>query len=578
MLLLYSSTIPVVEYASVSLLLKNSHDGSSSSSGSMGESIIVASPLSTTTSAAENLIELHDYLNSVYEKVGSNKEKSDRKRRSAYQLGHDDGTLLQSAQVFRPTRGYGMGLYYQVVREKEFSRACFGVLMGRYARSVDLDAVNGVVICCGVAGLSTSHVSSSLVNKIVARMQETIGNMRRIGNTSDPEQCKVCYKALLSSMMIAEDEERRTNAMVDAEIVRIALDLDDGEPSRPKFKSKRAATPRGHLRKGLSAERITLETLSSADWARMMEKRSAVLSVAEKDASLRKYEASGQQRRTTIDLGKSRIRRRRKAVDEADLKEFEFNSSFNNNKWRGRDHSTSSSKESSHGKPLQRPQKDTPRIPAPPRTTAVPTLTAPRVGPARRTSQSIKKQTQRQAAFDVFGVEETQPDEQLNGSFNTIQFPGLPGNSIDHSMNAGDGSWASSQDNRQRNATGFDPFAVDSEAGTSTSPTLPSTPSSGVLTPVSATTSLNTRTKAVEDDDTPRENGRISSNASREETPSVDLSPARKAAEDLGSIDGSEATRGRIQVNIALNEDLTCSYKQSKISSCTIEGVVQVRF
>ena len=33
----------------------------------------------------------------------------------------------------------------------------------------------------------------------------------------------------------------------------------------------------------------------------------------------------------------------------------------------------------------------------------------------------------------------------------------------------------------------------------------------------------------------------------------------------------------RIQVNVALNEDLTCSYKQSKISSCTIEGVVQVQ-
>lgn len=32
----------------------------------------------------------------------------------------------------------------------------------------------------------------------------------------------------------------------------------------------------------------------------------------------------------------------------------------------------------------------------------------------------------------------------------------------------------------------------------------------------------------------------------------------------------------RIQVNIALNEDLTCSYKFSKMTSCSVEGVIQV--
>ena len=46
--------------------------------------------------------------------------------------------------------------------------------------------------------------------------------------------------------------------------------------------------------------------------------------------------------------------------------------------------------------------------------------------------------------------------------------------------------------------------------------------------------------------------------------------------------DMSETSRGsgnvaRIQVNIALNEDLTCSYKHSKMTSCSVEGVIQVR-
>ena len=52
------------------------------------------------------------------------------------------------------------------------------------------------------------------------------------------------------------------------------------------------------------------------------------------------------------------------------------------------------------------------------------------------------------------------------------------------------------------------------------------------------------------------------------------------SAEDL-----SEASRSlvstsnlpRIQVNIALSEDLTCSYKFSKMTSCSVEGVIQVQ-
>jgi hypothetical protein len=40
----------------------------------------------------------------------------------------------------------------------------------------------------------------------------------------------------------------------------------------------------------------------------------------------------------------------------------------------------------------------------------------------------------------------------------------------------------------------------------------------------------------------------------------------------------SNSSSGRVQVNIALNEDLSCSYKLSQLSSCSVEGVVQVRF
>jgi hypothetical protein len=48
-------------------------------------------------------------------------------------------------------------------------------------------------------------------------------------------------------------------------------------------------------------------------------------------------------------------------------------------------------------------------------------------------------------------------------------------------------------------------------------------------------------------------------------------SDGRSAAND------SMSSSGRVQVNIALNEDLSCSYKLSQLSTCTVEGVVQVR-
>lgn len=43
--------------------------------------------------------------------------------------------------------------------------------------------------------------------------------------------------------------------------------------------------------------------------------------------------------------------------------------------------------------------------------------------------------------------------------------------------------------------------------------------------------------------------------------------------EDAGTV----INQGRLQVNVALNEDLSCSYRSSQITSCTVEGVVQVQ-
>lgn len=50
------------------------------------------------------------------------------------------------------------------------------------------------------------------------------------------------------------------------------------------------------------------------------------------------------------------------------------------------------------------------------------------------------------------------------------------------------------------------------------------------------------------------------------------------ATEEMSESSRGSASAGgaRIQVNVALNEDLTCSYKFSKMTACSVEGVIQV--
>ena len=52
------------------------------------------------------------------------------------------------------------------------------------------------------------------------------------------------------------------------------------------------------------------------------------------------------------------------------------------------------------------------------------------------------------------------------------------------------------------------------------------------------------------------------------------MSAGGRSSRSLGN--GSTAGTPRVQVNVALNEDLTCFYKLSKMSSCSVEGVIQV--
>lgn len=628
MQLLHSAAIPAVEFASVSLLLRESPQGSSWSSG---EIILLASPLSSCTLSQTNsdLNELHEYLNNVFKKIPMNKETGSGIRKSADdgmiisipdQLLHDDGSLVdeKAIQVFRPSQGHGLGLYYIVVQEVEFIHRSFSVLLAT-DKAGTLESIDGVVLCVGVSGLHYAQSSSNLIVKIVQRLHDSATVMQKMGSFRDADDCRAATDALLATLT-TDDEERRTNQMVEAESVTMILDTEGDEVkasknligSALKNAKQKSGTRSGSLKRGLSAGnasdlKMSMEFVSSADMARMTVDRLAVLSVAEKDTSLRKYGATGQQRRTSMELGsKNRVRRRRKGVDEADLKDFDFSRSQGAKALvPGSVSTTPTASNGQSGKPLRGPHRDTvPRVTGQ-RTGAVPTLTAPKndhAGLSRRAgiqqglvaakkgteTAYLPKQQVSSAAFDAFAVDTNNDQDQIR-TFSSIQFPsfGSEQGQIDPS------SWRVQHDSMARtevaakpvDSSSFDPFVMETgytKDSDATLTTINSSPSSGNLTNIS-------RGEALLDEDDLKERRAQSSHAgnpdnidgahvagfTKTDKAMVDSVALQRNAE-VKSNGRTDSHRPRIQVNIALNEDLTCSYRQSRISSCTIEGVVQV--
>ena len=527
----------------------------------MGEALVVASPLSTTPHAHECLGELHVFLDEI-SRTGNDINSNGNSKNCLEQLSSDlRQRQEQSIQVFRSSY-CGLALYYLVVRD--LAPKAFSVLLGtNVTAKYAADQVQGAVVCAGVSGLY--YAQAATLHSLATRLEDAVRVMRQM--EGDPEDCKMCLKAFMSTLLCTDDEERRTNGMVDAELPVIKSfepEAVDDKPTtvagrithkvtkRNGVLSSGASSRRGGLNAavGNGAEKITGIKTTSADMARLMEKQSAVFSVAEKDCRLRRYEQTGQQRRTSMDLG-GRVRRR-KRVDEADLKDFDFQPTESKSV-APLDISLSFSSSSvrlpssaSIGS-LQRKDRPTKALPAPrggAGNTRRPSSAQAKLWRQQQSQQQQNQQQKRQAAFDAFGGQQDDASH-LSGSFNAIAFPGLDDNSQQQQQTTttnqsgrGDDSIASLRSKGGISFGSFDPFSPDSSlAGSSAAP---------------------------------RHQHRLVSPVVLEEEPTL-------VPDDFVPDTASTSTRSRIQVNIALNEDLTCSYKQSKISSCTIEGVVQVQ-
>lgn len=216
-----------------------------------------------------------------------------------------------------------------------------------------------------------------------------------------------------------------------------------------------------------------------------------------------------------------------------------------------------------------------------------------------------------QAAFNAFAVESAVNESFVNGTFPNQQFAGV-------SDSKGDTNGTANQ--AGRDPWGMIPAATTTEFNTEASTGGQSeqqqgarfefaSPSSderkeSALSPRSAG-HARTRDDAVnslqrmllaaeksemnglkDDDDTSRGSRSVASFQNGEWLQGMD-EELRSAHSELDELvakvtpaetgdAGMDDLRPRLMINVALNEDLTCSYRQSKMSSCSIEGVVQV--
>jgi hypothetical protein len=503
MQLLYSRAAPGPEFVSLSLLLKR-EISADETSVQMREPLLLPSPASTISQATgvEAIQDLHRYLVSIHRAMRTNNNNTSK---MANALLMEDEKLLTDAQVFRPTKGQGIGLHYKLIKDRAAISPLVQLIL-RSSKTSDAKTstkavekeVAGVILCVGMCGLPSAFAMSSLHYSLSQRMADCIQILSQAG-TEDGASCST----LLTSILLTDDEIRLTNSMANAQGNHLFVD-----DARGKKKNQMSA----------DADFENPLSMNSADQARIMVERLAVLSVAESDTIFRKFEGKQNEKNTKA--------RRRKSGRDADLDGFDFRGESKSSREATSTATsvsdTSSIKSGASKLQLKQPKKDTARVVnAKSRQASVPALMASNKDTGARVRRQSIADNRRQSS----------DTSQSNWS-------------------ADNGNGSSSGKNKK-----FDPFSAHSgdTASTASETTASSRKPSGGFFDSSGP-------------DMPMDAG-FGGDA---------------FGQDMGNpmpSGGSKRSGGaaRVQVNVALNEDLTCFYKLAKMSSCSVEGVIQVQ-
>lgn len=512
MQLLYSQAAPAPEFVALSLLLKA--EVNDDSFDQMRKPVLLPSPTSTIsqTTGTKAVEELHQYLRSTHRSLRSNTARNDL----ANALLKEDEKFLTATQVFRPAAGQGIGLHYQLIRERTSLAPLAQLVLRSASKSTTSDfkargiekEVVGVIFCVAMTGLPSIYITSQIHYSMSQRINDCVNIMSKTG-TEDRASCAM----LLTSILLTETERRLTNAMATAQENHLFANRDDGRGGILNPKKKSSINYEVDFENPLS--------MNSADQARLMIERLAVLSVAETDTIFNKYEGKSNEKNSKS--------RRRKAGRDADLDGFDFRGEpqVENKETISSSVSVSdaSSVKSGSSRLLKQPKNDTARIPSAgkARQGSVPALMA--------SNKDTGAKSRRQMGADQTGRSHRQPSDVFQTNW------------------TGEAAVQSS-------ANSFDPFSI------------PSTDTASMTSDTS--TSRQSRKGGFGSHELPMEAG-FSGDAF-----GLNSANSRRRPQSNQNTPGTGGGP-RMSVNVALNEDLTCIYKVSRMTSCSVEGVVQVQ-
>lgn len=357
--LMYSRAIPGPEFVSLSILLRSDISGGDAAPischlGGGGEPFLVSGPLSTISqsSCKDALTELHLYINSILKASSSNSKEMVTNGRflqedERFLFGNMNANATNNSfdtRVFRPQKCHGIALQYHVVRDRKqissflvplilnSSKAASGVTAG-----IETKDVTGVVFCVGMGGGPVAAFgvgTSSLTYSLSHRMKKSLGvlcsettttsisNNKKRTNVAPPAAMDLSLaQSLLTTLLLTDDEDRMVNSMIKGE-QQIDISQEDQFTKRILTLGSKKKNSHSGIGSGSSNEEHPL-LVNSADQARIIVERMAVLSVCSTDSILRKYE-NRQAAKDAAIAGKSGKKRLRKLAKDADLDGFDF--------------------------------------------------------------------------------------------------------------------------------------------------------------------------------------------------------------------------------------------------------------
>ena len=214
----------------------------------------VASPYSTipVSTASSCIQELQEYVTAVSQ-VNKSHNNEQPNNTVEDQLLLDESHILESDTIhsFTPSQGHGVALYFTLIQEKGLVQTCAAaVLLGETNtnKKTAIDNAVGIIVVVAVSGLPFAHSSSVLVHTLSRRILDFKSALP--GLESFSEHVQTCLSSLLSTLLLFDDEELKTNTMVDTEQVVFLSDASTEGSPLEKMKS-----PIGAVRKNVKSTR-----------------------------------------------------------------------------------------------------------------------------------------------------------------------------------------------------------------------------------------------------------------------------------------------------------------------------------